>query len=351
MGSDPNSPLRYYYVYNGHGDVVALVDAQGNAAASYAYDAFGQLTLASENFGSGTSWTNPYRYDGRDGVRYDGETGLYWMSVRAYDPALGRFLSRDPLGRAPLFFADQPYVYAGNNPLINVDPSGQFMATEGISNAQAHVMMKRVMTRIYTQPHWPGYKGTYAQCQRWAGYQRDHEKGLRIAISALELGMAVGLLAFDIYGFLHSNDGVFKKVGRLISAIADFVSGMSALIDLVGELTGANLGGVRRILDLAAVGVNAVAGLYRAIENGLGWLFEGGFEKAASFAINVWENLNWIGLILLVGSLITHIDVDSGREVFRHLFMAALGVLTYDLDTTEDQSIDQYCHANSCSGY
>jgi hypothetical protein len=47
------------------------------------------------------------------------------MSVRAYDPALGRFLSRDPLGRAPLYFSDQPYVYAGNNPLINVDPSGQ----------------------------------------------------------------------------------------------------------------------------------------------------------------------------------------------------------------------------------
>ena len=101
------------------------MDASGNIAASYAYDAFGQLTAFSENFGGTTTWTNPYRYDGKDGVRYDGETGLYWMSVRAYDPALGRFLSRDPLGRVPLFFADQPYVYAGNNPIINVDPSGQ----------------------------------------------------------------------------------------------------------------------------------------------------------------------------------------------------------------------------------
>ena len=99
VGSDPNSSPRYYYVYNGHGDVVALVDASGNIAASYAYDAFGQLTAFSENFGGTTTWTNPYRYDGKDGVRYDGETGLYWMSVRAYDPALGRFLSRDPLGR------------------------------------------------------------------------------------------------------------------------------------------------------------------------------------------------------------------------------------------------------------
>lgn len=137
---------------NGQGDVVALVDANGTTVASYSSDAFGQLTSANENFGSGTTWTNPYRYDGRDGVRYDGETGLYWMSVRAYDPTLGRFLSRDPLGRVPLFFSDQPYVYGGNNPLINVDPSGQFMAMEGISNKQAHVMMKQMAKKAAKAP-------------------------------------------------------------------------------------------------------------------------------------------------------------------------------------------------------
>jgi hypothetical protein len=34
---------------------------------------------------------------GAMGVRYDGETGLYWTSVHTYDPALGRFLSHGPL--------------------------------------------------------------------------------------------------------------------------------------------------------------------------------------------------------------------------------------------------------------
>jgi len=110
-------------VYNAHEDVVNLADTNGNSVASYSYDSWGNLTSSSESFSNG--WSNPYRYDGRDGARYDAATGLYWLSMRAYDPTLGRFLSRDPLNRAPLAFVDQPYVYAGNNPVSNVDPSGQ----------------------------------------------------------------------------------------------------------------------------------------------------------------------------------------------------------------------------------
>ncbi|HEX8996512.1 MAG TPA: RHS repeat-associated core domain-containing protein [Ktedonobacterales bacterium] len=81
MGSDPSSAPRSYHLYNAHGDVVDLSDTQGNLAATYSYD-------------------------GRDGARYDTSTGLYWLSVRSYDPTLGHFLSRDPLGRAPMFFSD-----------------------------------------------------------------------------------------------------------------------------------------------------------------------------------------------------------------------------------------------------
>jgi RHS repeat-associated protein len=97
-------------------------------------------------------WSNPYRYDGRDGVRYDLETGLYRMSVRAYDPALGRFLSRDPLNRAPLFFDDQPYVYAGDNPLINVDPSGESLIPAGGSGGSAPRPVSEPKCRLTAKP-------------------------------------------------------------------------------------------------------------------------------------------------------------------------------------------------------
>jgi uncharacterized protein RhaS with RHS repeats len=71
---------------HGHGDVTELTDDQGNTVASYTYDDWGGITNSTGSFANG--WVNPYRYDGRDRVRYDEETGLYWMSVRAYDPAL-----------------------------------------------------------------------------------------------------------------------------------------------------------------------------------------------------------------------------------------------------------------------
>jgi RHS repeat-associated protein len=120
--------VRYYYVYNGHGDVVALVDANGTSHATYSYDEFGVPKTSSESFPNNTSnWVNPYRYDGAERVRYDGEDGLYWMSVRAYDPTLGRFISHDPLGRlAKRGWDTQPYIYASNNPLNRTDPSGLF---------------------------------------------------------------------------------------------------------------------------------------------------------------------------------------------------------------------------------
>ncbi len=74
------------------------------------------------------------------------------MSVRAYDPTLGRFLSRDPLGRAPLVFADNPYVYAGNNPLSNVDPSGQYRAAGfGSAQRESGQATNQQMAHIVTQ--------------------------------------------------------------------------------------------------------------------------------------------------------------------------------------------------------
>jgi RHS repeat-associated protein len=52
----------------------------------------------------------------------DGQTGLIDLRARMYDPALGRFLARDPI--STLALGDTLYAYSGNRPTVFSDPSG-----------------------------------------------------------------------------------------------------------------------------------------------------------------------------------------------------------------------------------
>lgn len=55
------------------------------------------------------------------GQYYDELTGLHYNLNRYYNPELGRYMEPDPIG---LEGGSNPYVYAGNNPISNIDPSG-----------------------------------------------------------------------------------------------------------------------------------------------------------------------------------------------------------------------------------
>ncbi|MCP4361915.1 MAG: RHS repeat-associated core domain-containing protein [Chloroflexi bacterium] len=73
---------------------------------------------------SSTVVGNPYLFTGR---RYDPESGNYYYRARIYSPALGRFLSTDPMGYAA---GDANlYRYTFNNPTNFTDPSGQIFDT------------------------------------------------------------------------------------------------------------------------------------------------------------------------------------------------------------------------------
>ncbi|MBN1889247.1 MAG: carboxypeptidase regulatory-like domain-containing protein [Thermoflexales bacterium] len=131
----------YTYLRDGLGSVTGLADPAQNVAATYQYDAFGQLV------GQTGSVANPYRFTGR---AYEPASGLYDYRARFYDPAAGRFLSRDPSPGYLLFPVTlNPYAYVANNPASYVDPSGRFaiLAIVGIGIA------------VYGLAKWA--KGTY----------------------------------------------------------------------------------------------------------------------------------------------------------------------------------------------
>ena len=113
----------YYYITNLQGDVMSIVDEQGNVVASYEYDPYGNVISATGDLAE----TNPLRYRG---YYYDAETRLYYLQSRYYDPELGRFINADAYastGQGVLGY--NMFAYCGNNPVVNYDPAG----TERIS--------------------------------------------------------------------------------------------------------------------------------------------------------------------------------------------------------------------------
>jgi len=60
------------------------------------------------------------------GEQYDPDLGLYYLRARYYNPATGRFMSRDPWS-GNQFDAKtlHKYLYVGSNPVNFVDPSGR----------------------------------------------------------------------------------------------------------------------------------------------------------------------------------------------------------------------------------
>ena len=78
--------------------------------ARYEYDVFG--AVRSE---TGTS-DNPRKFTGKE---YESDVKLYYYGARYYDPYIGRFISKDPVGNGVNWYA-----YAVNNPLAFIDPSG-----------------------------------------------------------------------------------------------------------------------------------------------------------------------------------------------------------------------------------
>ena len=63
----------------------------------------------------------PFLYKGKYGYYTDTDTGLIYCQSRFYDPATGRWLTRDPISYEG---GINLYEYCDGNPVMNVDPSG-----------------------------------------------------------------------------------------------------------------------------------------------------------------------------------------------------------------------------------
>jgi RHS repeat-associated protein len=141
---------RILFAKNGNGNFTLFVDGQGidehigevtsTTAKSYVTDHLGSVlntdaSAGKKMFGAfgeklGDTQLNALSIDeatpaviyGYAGREYDLESGLYYNRARMYNPDMGRFVSRDPIGLAG---GDvNSYRYVSNNPIRLNDPMG-----------------------------------------------------------------------------------------------------------------------------------------------------------------------------------------------------------------------------------
>ncbi len=124
------SCATYIYCKDLFGNITAILDGSGNVVVKYDYDAWGTPRVLNS---AGTVITdtqhighkNPFRYRG---YYYDTETGLYYLKSRYYDPETCRFINMDSVEYAdPTYLHGlNLYAYCNNNPIMYVDPNGNF---------------------------------------------------------------------------------------------------------------------------------------------------------------------------------------------------------------------------------
>jgi RHS repeat-associated protein len=86
-----------FLIHNGQGDVVRVADDAGSILASYTYDPYGNIESQSGTF------DNPIRYAE---YLYDANAKLYYLQSRHYNPATGRFLTKDTWGTRQTIICD-----------------------------------------------------------------------------------------------------------------------------------------------------------------------------------------------------------------------------------------------------
>src|SRR5690606_25213049 len=110
------------------GSLLEVRDSGGSVRTTFTYNtAYGETSV------SGTESSYPYGFTGRRIIGDPGISGrLYDYRARVYDPKLGRFLQRDPVGTwGDATNLGNAYAYVGGDVANKTDPTGMFWTRRG----------------------------------------------------------------------------------------------------------------------------------------------------------------------------------------------------------------------------
>ena len=120
----------YNYIYNVQGDVLKIIDSNGNPVIEYHYNVWGEpaTICALETKYTAFAELNPFRYRG---YIWDAETEMYFLNSRYYMPSLCRFIILDEyvIGAVGDVINHNGYIYCGNKTVSREDENGDWFLT------------------------------------------------------------------------------------------------------------------------------------------------------------------------------------------------------------------------------
>ena len=214
----------YYYLRNGQGDIVKLIDNSGATVVEYTYDTWGKQLSCTGSLASTLGTLNPFRYRG---YVYDEETQWYYLQSRYYDPTTGRFISADILlstGQGVL--GHNAYAYCGNNPVNRIDDEGEFWNI--VIGAVAGAIFGAVIAAV----NGGDVKDIIVGALVGSAVGALVGMGVGAAVGAIAGGAAAGTAAAATGGAAVASITTTQAAGLAVAAGAAVVVGTNAAVEL-----------------------------------------------------------------------------------------------------------------------
>ena len=236
--------VPYAYVKSLQGDIVAILDENGNAVVSYGYDAWGAPLWSTGELAETLGTLNPFRYRG---YVFDEETGLYYLRSRYYNPRWGRFVNADNY-----ILADNGkggvniFLYCNNSPISNCDRLGTETKTAlDITDPETAEAFAKLIEEAAGFDHVGNAYTSFRYYERVDGREihnaEAHNNMINTVVSLLWYGSTFSAGFFDEgYGFFKN---AFKKLAK--DKAASYLGGLASTI--INNFSGSAV--IKRIVD------------------------------------------------------------------------------------------------------
>jgi RHS repeat-associated protein len=193
----------YYYLYDNVGSVMAVISSSGTISDRYTYTPYGVQTITT----SGVS--NPAAFQSG----YQDTTGLIKYGDRYYNPAADRWTQPDPAGQDP------GYVFDGDNPVNEADPSGN-----GSVGACGSLSVNQCNARnaVYCKAHPKGnVPETGVSCQTAYGAGSGFSLGCALTVAGfIPFAGDVPLLGKEAYNVMLEGKGILDGFNDLRESVS-----------------------------------------------------------------------------------------------------------------------------------